>query len=99
MTQFNQLQVGQVYDYAGLCEVLGETKKAGDSKKAQMKEWECHFAWTHPINPKTKKPSKKFEITEIYEVAKVKEDGRGKSENSRKALEENRYVPKKKVAQ
>lgn len=86
--------VGQTYKYKELCALLGEKELGGDSKKAQLKRWERLFSWEHPINVKTRKPSKLFYIKEIYSEAKEKQDGRknnGKSEASLKALEENRH--------
>ena len=70
------LQTGATYSYKELCETLGTNTKAGDSKTAQMKEFARYFNWEHPINPKTKKPSKKFTITEIYDTPKERKDGR-----------------------
>ena len=76
MTNIKNLELNKIYSYAELCEALGEKTKAGDSKVAQLKEWTCFFKWEHPINKKTKKPSKKFQIVENYERTKEKEDGR-----------------------
>ena len=89
------LQTGATYSYKELCETLGTTTKAGDSKTAQMKEFARYFNWEHPINPKTKKLSKKFTILEIYDTPMEKIDNRknnGKHENSMKALKENRHT-------
>ena len=89
------LQTGATYSYKELCETLGTNTKAGDSKTAQMKEFARYFNWEHPKKPKTKKPSKKFTILEIYDTPMEKIDNRknnGKHENSMKALKENRHT-------
>ena len=64
------------YTYREICEIRKEKIKSGNSKEAQLKEWKRHFKWEYPINPKTKKPSKKFLITEVYETPLDKIDGR-----------------------
>lgn len=74
--KINNLILGKTYAYKGLCVALGEKDKAGDSKVAQLKQWACFFKWEHPINPKTKKTSKKFKIVEIYDIPLEKVDGR-----------------------
>lgn len=64
------LEVGQVYkSYRQVCEVLGENVKNGNSKSAQIKEWERHFSYS--------KDGNKFVIEEIYDVPKEKVDNRG----------------------
>ena len=91
----NELQVGKVYSYRELCELFSEKQATSDSKKAQLKRWACNFNWDYPINPKTKKPSKKFRIVEVYDTPLEKVDNRkhnGKHENSLKSLEEHRHV-------
>lgn len=68
------LEVGMVVkNYKAMCELLCEDVQAGNSKKAQIKEWERHFKYT--------KEGNKFIIEEVYELVKFKEDGRktGKS--------------------
>lgn len=77
------LQVGTKVKYATLCEAFGVEKKAGKSKQLQMKDFERYI--------KLGKEGTWFEVLEIYEEVKEKVDGRGKSENSAKALEENRH--------
>ena len=73
----NNLNVGDTYSYKEMCELLNENYyTGGDSKKSQIKEWNRYFSYYHPINPKTKKESKKFTITEIFDTPKQKQDNR-----------------------
>ena len=76
MVNVTKLKLGKEYKYAELCELFGEEVKRNNSKKAQLKQWESWFSWEHPINPKTKKPSKKFKITNIYSEQQEIEDKR-----------------------
>lgn len=75
MSKYKVLEVGQVYkSYRQVCEALGEKVEAGNSKKAQLKDWDCHF--------KYEKQGNKFIITEIYETPKEREDLRALGKNS-----------------
>lgn len=60
----------EVKNYRALCELLGEDRKTGNAKKAQIKEWERHFSIQKVEG------SQKMIITEIYELPKAKEDKR-----------------------
>lgn len=60
----------EVKNYGVLCELLGEERKTGNAKKAQMKEWERHFA-IEKVNG-----SQKMIISEIYLQPKPKDDKR-----------------------
>lgn len=60
----------EVKNYRALCELLGEERKTGNAKKAQMKEWERHFSIQKVEG------SQKMVITEIYEQPKEKDDKR-----------------------
>ena len=71
-----KLKIDKEYKYKELCELFNETPKRNDSKNAQLKQWASWFKWEHPINPKTKKPSKKFKVTEIYEKQQDIQDKR-----------------------
>lgn len=87
------LQVGTKVKYATLCEAFGVEKKTGNSKIRQVKNFEYYV--------KFEKEGTWFNIVEIYETPLPKVDGRkdnGKdpNSNSRKALEENRYVQPRK---
>lgn len=65
----SNLHVGQVLkNYKELCHALGEKVQAGNSKKAQLKNWERYFSYT--------KDGHKFIINEIYDTPKEKDDRR-----------------------
>lgn len=67
----SRLQVGQtVKNYKELCALLGEEECAGNSRKAQLKEFARYFEW--------EKSGQKFLITDIYDMPLPKEDGRNK---------------------
>lgn len=57
-----------VPNYRALCALLEEGVKAGNSKKAQIAEWERYFAYERNKNA--------YVITEIYDTPKLGEDGR-----------------------
>lgn len=76
MNNLNKLELGKEYKYQELCELFNEKVKRNDSKVAQLKIWRSWFTWEHPVNPKTKKPSKKFKITQIYNEQQEIEDKR-----------------------
>ena len=57
------IEQGEVFkNYKELCERLGEPVKGGDSKKAQLKEWERIFSY--------QKQGHKFIITEVFNTQK-----------------------------
>ncbi|STO12829.1 Uncharacterised protein [[Flavobacterium] thermophilum] len=65
----SNIKAGQTFkNYKELCSVLGEKVMAGNSKKAQLKEWERYFSYT--------KDGHKFIITEIYNEPKERDDKR-----------------------
>lgn len=65
----SKIRVGETYkNYKELCHALGEKVMAGNSKKAQLKEWERYFSYT--------KEGHKFIITEIYNEPKERDDKR-----------------------
>lgn len=72
MTLKDKVEVGKEYTYSQLCELLGEKSKGGNGKQTQLATWFQHLEWQHPINPKTKKPSKKMLITQIYDTPRQK---------------------------
>lgn len=75
MNKFEQLEVGQVFkSYKQVCETLEEKVKSGDSKVAQLKEWERYFSF--------RKDGNKFIITEIHKEVKDKLDGRKNGNNT-----------------
>lgn len=71
------IKTNNAYTYKEICEIRQEKQKYGNSKKAQIKEWARHFKWEYPLNPKTKKPSKKFYIIEVYDEPLDKVENRG----------------------
>ena len=63
----SNLIVGQIVpNYITMCELLGEKPRTSNSKKAQIKEWECHFKFA--------RDGHKYIIIEIYPHRKTKED-------------------------
>lgn len=77
MNNLDKLEINKEYKYQELCELFNEKVKRNDSKVAQLKIWNSWFTWEYPINPKTKKPSKKFKITQIYNEQQEIQDNRG----------------------
>ena len=68
------LELNKEYIYPQICEILGWEQKAGNSKKAQIKEIESAYEFYHPINKKTHKPKKSYvfirRIRELVEPSK-----------------------------
>jgi hypothetical protein len=63
-----------IKNYKTLCTLLSEDLKAGDSKKAQHKEWQRYFDY--------EKEGQRYIITEIYSQPLPKEDKRTLGNNS-----------------
>ena len=63
------LTIGKIYTYKELCQLFEEDEKTSDSRVAQKKEWARYFRWSNPT-------SRKYQIEEIYEVPREKQDGR-----------------------
>lgn len=79
--QINNLQVGMVLkNYKHLCEVLEESVKTSNSKKAQIKEWERYFEYH--------KDGNKYIIDDIFGVEKEKVDNRNSGNNKVKYIDE-----------
>lgn len=57
------LELNKEYTYSQICEILGWEQKAGNSKKAQLKEIEAAYEFYHPENKKTHKPRKSYIFT------------------------------------
>lgn len=57
------LELNKEYTYKEIIEILGWEEKAGNSKKAQIKEIESAFEYYHPINKKTHKEKKSYIFT------------------------------------
>lgn len=63
------IELGMVVkNYKEMCNILKEEIKAGDSKKAQLKEWTRYLLW--------EKKGQKFVILDIYDAPLSKQDGR-----------------------
>lgn len=77
MLDYNELEVGKFYkNIKIICETLGRKYKDGtDSRKALLKEIECHY--------KLEKQGRGYLVKEKYKIPKPKIDNRGKSEGSR----------------
>lgn len=76
--KINNLTVGQkIKNYKELCKVLEIEEKKGNSKNAQLKELATYCEYT--------KSGHQITIQEIYDVPKIKEDNRGKSEGTAKS--------------
>jgi len=73
MVMQNFIEGQTIKNYKELCKILEIPVKAGDSKKAQLKELERYC--------KYKKDGNKFVIEEIYNEAKEKVDNRGGNHN------------------
>lgn len=55
-----KLEVGmEVKNYKEMCELLNQDIKGGDSKKSQIKQWQCYFDF--------EKQGQKYIITEIFD--------------------------------
>lgn len=71
----SKLKIGMVVkNYKVLCEMLGQPVEAGNSRKAQLKEFERYFDW--------EKSGQKFIITDVYDIPLAKEDKRKMGNNS-----------------
>lgn len=66
------LEVGKLYTYSQLCELLGEKSTSGNGKQIQLATWYQHLDWEYPINPKTKKAGTKLLITKIHDTPRQK---------------------------
>lgn len=58
-----ELELNKEYTYQQICKILNWELKAGNSKKAQIKEIESAFEFYHPENKKTHKPKKSYIFT------------------------------------
>ena len=58
-----EIILNKEYTYSQICEIVGWEQKAGNSKKAQIKEIESCFEFYHPINKKTHKEKKSYIFT------------------------------------
>lgn len=73
------LELNKEYTYSQICEILGWEQKAGNSKKAQLKEIESAYEFYHPENQKSHKPKKSYiftsKIRDIIKPSKVNSAG------------------------
>lgn len=81
-----ELEMNKEYSYPQICEIVGWEQKAGNSKKAQIKEIEDAYEYYHPENKKTHKPKKSYiftrKIRDLVEPSKANSAG-----NNRKNIQ------------
>lgn len=82
------LKLNREYTYAQICEELGWEQKAGNSKKAQIKELEAAYEFYHPENKKTHKEKKSYVFTKkIHDViSPSKENSAGNNKKNIQAM-------------
>ncbi len=59
-----EIELNKEYTYQQICKILGWDLKAGNSKKAQIKEIESAYEFYHPENKKTHKQKKSYIFTQ-----------------------------------
>lgn len=81
-----ELEINKEYTYPQICEIVGWEQKAGNSKKAQLREIEDAYEYYHPENKKTHKPKKSYiftrKIRDLVEPSKENSAG-----NNRKNIQ------------
>ena len=78
------IELNKEYTYAQICKILGWEQKAGNSKKAQLKEIESTYEFYHPINKKTNKPKKTYIFTrKIRDVVEPSKSNCGGAHNTK----------------
>ena len=78
------LKLNTEYTYKEIIEILGWEEKAGNSKKAQIKEIENAFEYYHPINKKTHKEKKSYIFTkQLRELVEPSKSNCGGSHNTK----------------
>ncbi len=81
-----ELEINKEYTYPQICEIVGWEQKAGNSKKAQLREIEDAYEYYHPENRKTHKPKKSYiftrKIRDLVEPSKENSAG-----NNRKNIQ------------
>ncbi len=78
------IELNKEYTYAQICKILGWEQKAGNSKKAQLKEIESTYEFYHPINKKTNKPKKTYIfIRKIRDVVEPSKSNCGGAHNTK----------------
>lgn len=72
------------YTYPQICKKVGWEEKAGNSKKAHIKEIESAFEYYHPINKKTHKEKKSYIFTkQLRELVEPSKSNCGGSHNTK----------------
>ena len=78
------IELNKEYTYKQIIELLGWEEKAGNSKKAQIKEIESCFEWYHPMNKKTHKEKKSYIFTkQLREPVEPSKSNCGGSHNTK----------------
>jgi len=74
-----ELEINKEYTYPQICETVGWEQKAGNSRKAQLREIEDAYEYYHPENKKTHKPKKSYiftrKIRDLVEPSKANSAG------------------------
>ena len=79
-----EIILNKEYTYSQICEIVGWEQKAGNSKKAQIKEIESCFEFYHPINKKTHKEKKSYIFTkQLREPVEPSKSNCGGSHNNK----------------
>ena len=79
-----EIILNKEYTYSQICEVVGWEQKAGNSKKAQIKEIESCFEFYHPINKKTHKEKKSYIFTkQLRDLVEPSVQNNGGSNNNK----------------
>lgn len=77
-----ELELNKEYTYSQICESLGWEQKAGNSKKAQVKEIEEAYEFYHPVNEKTHQQKKTYVFTrQIRDIVKPSKSNCGGAHN------------------
>ena len=86
------IKLDEIYTYPETCKLLGEEPKGGKAKELQLSRWYQHMDWEHPINPKTKKPSKSFKFTKILDTPRQRIDARKKLQHFKEQQLECNFI-------
>ena len=86
------IKLDEIYTYPETCKLLGEEPKGGKAKELQLSRWYQHMDWEHPINPKTKKPSKSFKFTKILDTPRQRIDTRKKLQHFKEQQLECNFI-------
>ena len=79
-----ELELNKEYTYPQICETVGWEQKAGNSKKAQIREIEDAYEFYHPKNKKTHKPKKLYIFTrKIHDLVEPSKANNGGAHNTK----------------